>query len=86
MNTHPDRWLKNVPSAFEEEFHVFYNADNPERISPEFYWVLLQAYRFLREIKTGGTILKELIHFASQKNMEENLNSTQQTHHKIETS
>ena len=75
MKTHPDRWLKNIPDALHDEFVKFYNNDKPVRIECEDYWVLIQAYRFLREVKDGGIILEELIHFASQKNIVENFNS-----------
>ena len=44
MITHPDRWLKNIPDAFRDEFVKFYNNDKPVRIECEYYWVLIQAY------------------------------------------
>jgi len=68
MKTHPDRWLKNIPTALNEEFISFYNADVPVRIECEYYWVLIQAYRFLREIKNGRIIMEELNRFAQKKN------------------
>ena len=66
MNTRPDRWIKNIPPNIEGEFNKFYNADKPIRIECEYYWVLIQAYRFLREVKEGGAIMEELIRFAAQ--------------------
>ena len=80
MKTHPDRWLKNIPTVLLDEFITFYNANKPVRIECEYYWVLIQAYRFLREVKEGEIIMDELIHFAAQKNIVENFNSVQQPH------